>query len=200
MEKISFSNTSDHGMVASLIEKYSGMGDMPRLGRTTLQKLCYLAKARGVPFSLNFDINHYGPFSVQLFSITDDLIADGVIADQQVEATEFQYTPGPSCKSFLKKQKSLLSKQEPSLNGIVRFFQGMPHQELELVTSIHYIYCSQKLFRSPKEKTVINTVFEIKKGKFTRNAIKSRFLALNKAGLLQWSPKTNIGSLKSPRA
>jgi hypothetical protein len=33
-------------------------------------------------------------------------------------------------------------------------------------------------------------VFEIKKGKFTRNVIKTRFLALDKAGLLQWSPKT----------
>ncbi|SRR5712692_1289032 len=190
VEKISFSNTPDHGMVASLIAKYSGMGDMPRLGRTTLQKLCYLAKARGVPFSLNFDINHYGPFSVQLFSITDDLIADGVISDRQVGAAEFQYAPGPSCTTLLKKQKSLLSKEEPRLNGIVRFFQGIPHQELELVTSIHYIYCSQKLFRSPKEKTVINMVFEIKKGKFRRDVIKSRFLALDRAGLLQWSPKT----------
>jgi len=179
-------------MVASLIEKYSGMGDMPRLGRTTLQKLCYLAKARGVPFSLNFDINHYGPFSVQLFSITDDLIADGVISDRQIGIAEFQYIPGPSCNALLKKQKLLLSKQEPRLNGVVRFFQGMPHQELELLTSIHYIYCSQKLFRSPKEKAVINTVFGIKKGKFSRDVIKSRFLALNKAGLLQWSPKTTL--------
>jgi hypothetical protein len=190
LEKISFSNTPDHGMVASLIEKYSEMGDMPRLGRTTLQKLCYLAKARGIPFSLNFDINHYGPFSVQLFSVTDDLIADGVISDRQVDAAEFQYMPGPSCKALLKKQRLLLSKQEPRLKGIVRFFQGMPQQELELVTSIHYIYCSQKLFRSPKGKNVINMVFEIKKGKFTRAVIKSRFSALDKAGLLRWSPKT----------
>ncbi len=190
MEKISFSNTPDHGMVASLIEKYSGMGDMPRLGRTTLQKLCYLAKARGVPFSLNFDIQHYGPFSVQLLSITDDLIADGVISDLRVNPAEFQYAPGPTCKTLLKKQKALLSRQEPRLNVIVRFFQGVPQQELELVTSIHYIYCSQKLFRSPKQRTVINTVFEIKKGKFSRNIIKSRFLALGKAGLLRWSPKS----------
>jgi uncharacterized protein len=190
VEKISFSNTPDHGMVASIIEKYSGMGDMPRLGRTTLQKLCYLAKARGVPFSLYFDIHHYGPFSVQLFSITEDLIADGVISDQRVDAGEFQYAPGPSCQTLLKKQKLLLIKQEPRLKSIVRFFQGMPHQELELLTTIHYIYCSQKIFRSPKEKAVINMVFEIKKGKFTRDAIKSRFSALDKARLLQWSPKT----------
>jgi len=190
VKKISFSKTPDHGMVASLIEKYSALGDMPRLGTTALQKLCYLAKARGVPFSLNFDIQHYGPFSAQLTSITDDLIADGVISDQRLNGGGLQYAPGPICNVLLKQQRVLLTKQGPRLNGVVRFFQGVPDQELELVTSIHYIYCSQKLFRSPKEKTVVNMVFEIKKGKFTHDAIKSRFVALNRAGLLRWSPRT----------
>jgi uncharacterized protein len=191
VEKLSFSKTPDHGLVASLIEKYSEMGeDMPRLGKSTLQKLCYLGKARGIPFSLYFDIQHYGPFSAQLFLITDDLMADGVISCRRIGTGEIQYTPGPACKVLLKKQKSVLDREEPRLNIIVRFFHGVPSQELELVTSIHYIYCSQKIFRNPSEKAVINNVFEIKKGKFTRDVIRSRFSDLDRAGLLKWSPKT----------
>src|SRR5713226_8941890 len=110
MDKISFSNTPDHGLVAFLVEKYHGMQDSPRLGRTILQKLCYLSKARGVPFLLHFDMHHYGPFSAELFSITEDLLADGVISDQSPDKSASQYTPGPACKMLLKKQKTLIGR------------------------------------------------------------------------------------------
>jgi uncharacterized protein YwgA len=189
MERISFSNSSDHGLVAFLVKQYNSVDNAPVLGRTILQKLCYLAKARGVPFSLNFEMHHYGPFCADLFSITDDLIADGIISDHGDDKSSFRYAPGPACQSLLKKQQTVLKRERSKLNNVVAFFRDMPPSELELITTIHYIYCSEKILRSPKKDSVINTVFEIKKGKFTRDTVKSRFESLDKAGLLTWSPK-----------
>lgn len=191
MDKISFSNTPDHGLVAFLVDKYHASQDRPRLGRTTLQKLCYLSKAKGVPFSLNFDIQHYGPFSAELFAITDDLIADGVISDHSESRQSSQYEPGPACKLLLKKQESMLNKEKSRLNQIISFLREVPPQELELVTTIHYIYCTQKMFRTPEKKRVVKIVLEIKKGKFKREIIESSFHALHNAGLLTWSPRTS---------
>ena len=189
MERISFSNSRDHGLVAFLVKQYNSVDDAPVLSRITLQKLCYLAKARGVPFSLNFEIQHYGPFSTELFSITDDLIADQVISDQSQDRSSSKYAPGPACQSLLKKQQAVLKKEQSKLNNVVAFFRGMPPNELELVTTIHYIYCSEKILRNPKKDSVINAVFEIKKRKYTRDIVRLRFEALDKAGLLTWSPK-----------
>jgi uncharacterized protein YwgA len=189
MERISFSNSPDHALVAYLVKKYNDIEDRPPLGRTILQKLCYLAKARGVPLSLQFDIHHYGPFCAELLSVTGDLIADGVISDQNPDPSCSRYVPGPVCDQVLRKQKTHLGKNKSVLNQIIGLFGEMSAQELELITTIHYVSCATKVRGKSNRDSVVSTVFEIKKGKFSRQAVRSMFDELNRADLLTWIPR-----------
>lgn len=189
MERINFSKSPDHGLVAFLVKEYNSFNNAPSLGGTILQKLCYMAKAKGVPFSLDFEIHHYGPFSSELFSITDDLIADNVISDESRDKSSSNYGPGPACQTLLKKQKGMLNRERTKLNDVLAVFRGIPTPELELMTTIHYIYCSERALRNVKKDYVIKSVFEIKKGKFTRDLVRSRYEALHRAGLLTWFSK-----------
>lgn len=188
MKRTYFSESPTHAVVAYFVDKYNQLGQNA-LGRTALQKLCYFSKARGVPLSFSFEIHHYGPFSVDLFRVTDELIADRVIEDQFPNLAQSAYTPGPLCRSLLNRQRSKIKKYGKTLDRIVELFQGMPASQLELITTIHYIYCSQRLSRKPKKNEVVNSVFRIKRPKFSRLEIDRTFQMLNNAKLLTWSPQ-----------
>lgn len=187
MSKLCFSNSSDHALTAYLVKNYNQMTNRP-LGRTILQKLCYLAKAKGIPFSFSFDIYHYGPFAADLFSLTEDLISDQIVLDESADRSISKYVPGPACDQLLAQKRTKLTKHKNGLNQIIDIFRGMSPQQLELITTVHYIYCSGRGFGNPKKESVIKTVFQIKKGKFPVDTIRTTFDALNQAGLLNWKP------------
>lgn len=189
MAKTLLPRSNDHAMVAYLIKKYYEVSRRS-LGRTILQKLCYLSKANGVPLSLYFDIHHYGPFSVDLFRITDDLLAYNIIRDESEQpAAASQYIPGSRCDELLRRHRVGLKKYEKTLDTIVNLFSGLMPSQLELLTTIHYIYCSLDLTGTPKRRSVINTVYKIKGDRFTRGDMRKTYNALENAGLLTWSPK-----------
>jgi uncharacterized protein YwgA len=60
--QIFFADKIADALLAYLIKSFNEAGDRT-LGRTILQKLCYFAKASGVPLPFRFEIYHYGPFS-----------------------------------------------------------------------------------------------------------------------------------------
>jgi len=189
MKQFFFSQTPDHAIVAYLVKRYFEVAGKP-LGRTILQKLCYLSKANGVPVSLHFEIHHYGPFSVDLFRVTDALLVDSVIQDQNPEPSQSSYVSGPTCDAVLRRQRSVIRKQKKVLDQIVGLFQGMSPTQMELITTTHYISCSGRSFGKVKKENIIDTVFRIKGGKFTRPQIKTTFEVLESAGLLTWSPRS----------
>ena len=188
MRRIYFSQNPTHAVVAYLVSKYNDVNQVT-LGRTTLQKLCYLSKAQGVPLSLSFDIHHYGPFSVDLFRVTDELIADKIIEDRIDDPAQSAYAAGARCISLLRQQRRKFRNHERTLDRIVNLFRGMSASKLELITTTHYIYCSQKVFKTPIRKQVVDSVFKIKKRKFSRQEISETFQALKHANLLTWAPK-----------
>jgi len=189
MTKLPLPKSNDHAIVAYLIKKYSDVAHRS-LGRTILQKLCYLSRANGVPLSLYFDIHHYGPFSVDLFRITDDLLAYDIVKDESAQpAAASQYIPGSRCGELLRRHRVGLKKYETTLDTIVNVFSGLMPSQLELLTTIHYIYCSLDLAGTPKRGSVINTVYKIKGDRFTREDMRKTYNALENAGLLTWSPK-----------
>lgn len=188
MERVSFSNSPDHALVAYLVKKYNEAENGPALGRTILQKLCYLARAQGVPFTFQFDIHHYGPFCAELFSVAGDLIADRVICGQNSDFSSSRYVPGPACEQLLRRKKTFLEKSKTTLDQMVSQFGEMSTQELELITTIHYVYCAAGFRGKSKREFVVNTVRDIKRDKFPRNVIRSMFDELDKSRLLAWNP------------
>lgn len=190
MERVSFSNSTDHALVAYLVKKYNEAENGPALGRTILQKLCYLGRAQGVPFTFQFDIHHYGPFCAELFSVAGDLVADRVICDQNSDLSYSRYVPGPACDQLLRKKKSYWTSSKAVLDQIVGLFGERSAQELELITTIHYVYCAAGFRGKSNREFVVSTVLEVKKGKFSRHVIRSMFEELDASGLLTWNPRS----------
>src|SRR2546427_2089202 len=98
--QIFFSGRVADALVACLIRKYKNVSSRT-LGRTILQKLCYFAKASGVPLPFRFEIYHYGPFSQEIFDRTENLLLDGVIEDKSSDAGQSNYVLGPNVDLFL---------------------------------------------------------------------------------------------------
>src|SRR5437762_8697011 len=90
-----------HAVVAYLVKRYNELAQ-GTLGRTILQKLCYFAKANGVPLRFRFEIYHYGPFSQEIFEVTEDLLVDDVISDASNVPGKSRYVPAENCDTVLK--------------------------------------------------------------------------------------------------
>jgi uncharacterized protein YwgA len=93
--QIFFADKIADALLAYLIKSFNEAGDRT-LGRTILQKLCYFAKASGVPLPFRFEIYHYGPFSQEIFYRTEDLLLDGVIEDRSSDRGRSNFVSGPN--------------------------------------------------------------------------------------------------------
>jgi len=104
------SESISNALVACLIKQYKDESRRP-LGRTILQKLCYFAKASGVPLPFRFEIYHYGPFSQEIFDRTEDLLSDGVIEDWSGDPGQSNYVPGSTFDAYLNVQRASQQRQ-----------------------------------------------------------------------------------------
>ena len=128
-------------LLAYLINCYAGTSENV-LGRTILQKLCYFAKASGVPLPFRFEIYHYGPFSQEIFERAEALLVDRVVEDRSIERGQSNYVPGPNFDAFLNSFSEAIRQHEPSLRRVAKIFSRLDTSQMELVSTIHYIHSS----------------------------------------------------------
>ncbi len=184
-EQIFFADKVADALLAYLIKSYTETSSKT-LGRTILQKLCYFAKASGVPLPFRFEIYHYGPFSQEIFYRTEDLLLDGVIEDRSSGPGQSNFVPGPNVDSFLNRFGEAISQHETNLKRIATMFSRLDPSQMELVSTIHYIHSSysQWFKKMPSRESVVGSVFELKGHKFTRRAVERAYDILREAGLL----------------
>ena len=184
-ERLELPKELSHAVIAYLVKQYRAVSKR-KLGRTILQKLCYFAKASGVPLPLRFEIYHYGPFCQEIFDITDNLLVDDVIEDESTESSQSDYVPGPNCDFLLREFHGEIEKQKRRLDIVAETFSLLDPSSFELVSTIHYIYSSSSQWnkKPPRKKDVTAAVFEIKGHKFGRDFIDKVYEILLKAGLL----------------
>ena len=175
-----------HALVAYIVKKYSELGERD-LGRTILQKLCYFAEAKGIPLEFRFGVYHYGPFSQEIFDVTENLLIDDVIKDVSDDPRRSKYVPGSSCEVLLKKFEKPVRKYKNQMDSVVQTFSKLDPTQIELVSTIHYIhssYCGWDKGRPSKEQ-VVAAVLDIKKEKFHEQFIRRVYDILQTAGLLE---------------
>ena len=175
-----------HACVAYLVKTYHDVGEMS-LGRTILQKLCYFSKANGVPLPFRFEMYHYGTFCQEIFDVTDNLLVDDVIQDQAPGQGWSTYIPGPSCEALLGMAEKKLEKYSAQLDRVVQTFSSLDPQQMELVSTIHYVHSSYRDWRGerPPKGEVVRAVLEIKRGKFAEDFVSRVYDVLMGAGLLK---------------
>src|SRR5579859_7137684 len=127
-----FANRSTDALLAYLIKTYTETSK-GTLGRTILQKLCYFAKASGVPLPFRFEIYHYGPFSQEILDRTDALLLDDVIVDRSPERGQSNFAPGPRLGAFLGYFDDLIRENKDKLSHIATMFSRLDTSSMELL-------------------------------------------------------------------
>lgn len=172
-------------LVAYLVKAYKTKSNN-KLGRTILQKLCYFAKASGVPLPFRFEIYHYGPFSPEVFEVAEGLTIDEVVTDSSVDPGQSDYQLGPNCDLLLNTFAEDTKQYGAELDSVAEAFSLLRPSGMELVSTIHYIHNSFRRWnkRVASKEEVVRKVHEIKGSKFDSNFVGGTYDVLLKAGLL----------------
>jgi len=72
-----------------------------------------------VPLTFRFEIYHYGPFSQEIFEVTEDLLVDDVIRDDSNVPGKSRYVPADNCDTVLKLCEGQVEKYRAKLDEIV---------------------------------------------------------------------------------
>lgn len=183
--QIYFADKVADALLAYLIKSYNQASDRT-LGRTILQKLCYFAKASGVPLPFRFEIYHYGPFSQEIFYRTEDLLLDGVIEDRSSDRGQSTFVPGPNLDTFLNRFGEAIGQYKTNLHRVATMFSRLDPSQMELVSTIHYMHSSHSEWFKvvPSKDSVVASVLQVKGDKFSRQTVDGAYDILREAALL----------------
>lgn len=175
----------EQALLAFIVTEYNKISPKP-LGRTVIQKLCYHAKMRGIPFQYSFEIYHYGPFSQAIYTDMDRLIMSEIVNDQSPDPEISQYIPTEKTAEFLKENASLIEPYSKELSGLIKLFSDLGPRHMELLSTVHYCFKSYKDFskKTLGREEIIEKVKEIKGDKFSDKDINWAYDALKKHSLL----------------
>jgi uncharacterized protein len=183
--KMFLSDMAADALVARLIKSYKDVSGRT-LGRTILQKLCYFAKASGVPLPFRFEIYHYGPFSQEIFDRVENLLSDAVIEDRSGNPGQSNYAPGPNLDLFLNRFAKAIKHHETNLQRVATIFSQLDPSQMELVSTIHYMHSSHREWfkEVPTKEGVVASVLQVKGPKFSQDIVESAYDILSDARLL----------------
>lgn len=178
----------EDAVVACVVQRWAIKNSSATLGRILIQKICYFLKAKGIPLGFEFDMYHYGPYSQDLYFRMDELIADGVIADQSTQTSRSDYVPAKAIDELLGSFSGMLDPIKSDIDLVIDLFSDLSPTEMELLATIHYFHSTLADYyrNSPDTETVIQRVLQAKGGKFSRDQIFRAYEALRQSGVLAW--------------
>ena len=177
------SDGPDEALVALIVKQFrqhvSGY-----LGRTAIQKLCYFSRELGVPFSYRFSIYHYGPYSDDLATAIDYMLAERVLRDQSPDPQRYSnFALGPNGDELLSRHIDTVRKAEPVISSVARAFGDFSPETLELMATVHFVHERLRATGvAPSEDEVIQEFHEEKGDKFEPEEISEAYRALKDAG------------------
>lgn len=191
MSPIAFSGTQDHALLALVIQQAHQSRKVSYLGRTAVQKIVYFLKALGVPMCYAFDIYHYGPYSDQITSDIDLLMADGIIEDRSSTPTYWNYTPKPGgpIETLLAQHQPFVSTHREMVRHVVDSLGSLEPRQLELFATLHYAYRYEIASTpTPSREAVLSRFKEYKGNKFPPDELSAAYDAMVEANLITSPP------------
>lgn len=167
-----FTNTYDQALMAKVIAEAQNAAQKEGgfIGRTSVQKLLYFLKILGVPMGYRFRLHHYGPFCAEIMSDVDSLVADEVIRDTASSDAHYSnYIQSINYNELVDKYEGKLREHLEIISAVANAFATFPPEELELLTTIDFLYRSKKAtgHQGPFKEFVLKKLKDVKKGKFT---------------------------------
>src|SRR4030042_1986619 len=126
------------------------------VGRTTFQKIVYVATQEGLPTGLHYQKSSFGPFSPELKGVITRLVKNGLIEEEQIGRHMFAVKVGPTFEDARKVYLTDLEKWESIIDKTADLFMRMQTKQSEVVATV--LFAANVLANKKKEKPSATTV------------------------------------------
>lgn len=135
----------------------------PPVGRTTFQKIAYVATEEGLPTELQYQKSSYGPFSHEVKGLTARLINNGLIHEKKL-GRMLAVNVGPTFKDARKAYEADLRQWEPIIEKTADLFMRLNTKQAEVVATVLFAAKSLQRTKSdqPSERDVLRAVMDWK--------------------------------------
>lgn len=135
----------------------------PPVGRTTFQKIAYVATEEGLPTELQYQKSSYGPFSHEVKGLTARLINNGLIHEKKL-GRMLAVNVGPTFKDARKAYEADLRQLEPIIEKTADLFMRLNTKQAEVVATVLFAAKSLQRTKSdqPSERDVLRAVMDWK--------------------------------------
>lgn len=157
------------------------------VGRTTFQKIAFVATEEGIPTGLEFIKSSYGPYSKDLKSLISKLLNNGLIYENPL-GRMFNVVVGPTFNDAKHEFYEHLQKWEPALEKTADLFTRINTKQAELLTTVLFAYKSilKSYEGKPSEMEVFNSVMQWKKLRRPKLNESEVALTIRSLGALNW--------------
>jgi hypothetical protein len=107
----------------------------PPVGRTTFQKIAYVATEEGLPTGLHHQKGSYGPYSEDLKGLTARLINNGLIKEEKL-GRMLAVKVGPTFKDARKAYGPELQQWEAIIEKTVDLFMRLDTKQADVVATV----------------------------------------------------------------
>jgi len=108
------------------------------VGRTTFQKIAYVATRSGIPTGLEYGRGSYGPYSSGVKNIVSRLHDHDIIKEKRA-GRMFQVKVGPTYSDAQRNYKIEIDKWEPILKKTADLFSRMDTRQAEIVATVLFV-------------------------------------------------------------
>jgi len=133
------------------------------IGRTTFQKIAYIATEEGLPLNLEFEKGSYGPYAPGLKRMVSRLLSNGLIREKRV-GRMFAVLAGPTYEDARRAYAADLGRWEPILAKVTDLFIRVNTRQAEMIATA--VFTAKLLEREghapPTEQGVLNAILQWK--------------------------------------
>jgi uncharacterized protein YwgA/O-acetyl-ADP-ribose deacetylase (regulator of RNase III) len=166
------------------------------VGRTTFQKIAYVATEEGLPTELHYQKGSYGPFSQEVKGLIARLINNGLIREERL-GRMLAVKVGPTFFDARKAYTAYLKKWEPIIEKTTDLFMRVNSNQAEVVATV--LFAAQELRKrkseKPSEREVFDEVMEWKQRRRPRLDEPEVALTVRNLAALKWlqvKPSPNL--------
>jgi uncharacterized protein YwgA len=113
------------------------------VGRTTFQKIAFVATEEGVPTNLQYQRSSYGPFAPEMKSLVTRLVNNGLIREERL-GQMFAVKTGTTFADARKAYAKEMAQWEAAIEKVVDLFVRMNTHQAELVSTVLFAARSRK--------------------------------------------------------
>ncbi len=162
----------------------------PELGKTAMMKYMFLLqKIYKVPLGYDFEIYTYGPYATEVMEDIDYAQHQDIISVEKVTYptgnTGYHLSPSLNIAKTVDKEKEFVLQYQQSVREVVELFGDKSAKELELTTTIIYLYGTYIANKwECTLDTIVANVHEIKPH-FSIETIRNEYQHLEELGFLR---------------